>query len=128
MRTKKVNFYPGLKKNAYPFTADDIVCGVDEAGRGPLAGPVFAAAVILPENTRIRGLRDSKQLLREDRERLAKIVEQKAIAIAIEEIDAATIDRANDDGPDLIDTIIAERYKIRQEIGEGGMGTVYFAE
>jgi len=53
------------------------------------------AAVILPENTRIRGLRDSKQLLREDRERLAKIVKQKAVAIAIEEIDAATIDRIN---------------------------------
>jgi ribonuclease HII len=71
------------------------IAGVDEVGRGSLFGCVVAAAVILPENTRIRGLRDSKQLLREDRERLAKIVEQKAIAIAIEEIDAATIDRIN---------------------------------
>jgi ribonuclease HII len=71
------------------------IAGVDEVGRGSLFGAVVAAAVILPENTRIRGLRDSKQLLREDRERLAKIVEQKAIAIAIEEIDAATIDRIN---------------------------------
>ena len=72
-----------------------IIAGVDEVGRGSLFGCVVAAAVILPENTRIRGLRDSKQLLREDRERLAKIVEQKAVAIAIEEIDAATIDRIN---------------------------------
>lgn len=72
-----------------------VIAGVDEVGRGSLFGCVVAAAVILPENTRIRGLRDSKQLLREDRERLAKIVEQKAVAIAIEEVDAATIDRIN---------------------------------
>lgn len=72
-----------------------VIAGVDEVGRGSLFGSVVAAAVILPENTRIRGLRDSKQLLREDRERLARIVEQKAICIAIEEIDAATIDRIN---------------------------------
>lgn len=71
------------------------IAGVDEVGRGSLFGPVVAAAVILPPETRIRGLRDSKQLLREDRERLAKVVEQKAQAIAIEEIDAETIDRIN---------------------------------
>ena len=72
-----------------------MIAGVDEVGRGALFGPVVAAAVILPEGLRIRGLRDSKQLLREDRERLAKIVERKAVAIAIEEVDAATIDRVN---------------------------------
>ena len=48
-----------------------VVCGVDEAGRGPLAGPVFAAAVILPRRRRIRGLRDSKKLTPEERDRLA---------------------------------------------------------
>jgi ribonuclease HII len=72
-----------------------IVAGVDEVGRGALFGPVVAAAVILPEGCRIRGLRDSKQLLREDRERLAGIVERKALAIAIEEVDAETIDLIN---------------------------------
>ena len=72
-----------------------MIAGVDEVGRGALFGPVVAAAVILPEGLRIRGLRDSKQLLREDRERMAKIVERKAIAIAIEEVDSATIDRVN---------------------------------
>src|SRR6185437_12783097 len=71
------------------------IAGVDEVGRGSLFGPVVAAAVILPPDTRIRGLRDSKQLVREDRERLAGIVERKALAIAIEEIDAETIDRIN---------------------------------
>jgi ribonuclease HII len=72
-----------------------IIAGVDEVGRGALFGPVVAAAVILPPETRIRGLRDSKQLLAEDRGRLAAIVRKKAIAIAIEEVCAGTIDRVN---------------------------------
>jgi ribonuclease HII len=72
-----------------------MIAGVDEVGRGALFGPVVAAAVILPLDCRIRGLRDSKQLEREDRERLAKIVETRAICFAIEEVDAATIDRVN---------------------------------
>ena len=71
------------------------IAGVDEVGRGALFGPVVAAAVILPPDTRIRGLRDSKQLVREDRERLAGVVERKALAIAIEEIDSEIIDRVN---------------------------------
>lgn len=72
-----------------------LIAGVDEVGRGALFGPVVAAAVILPEGCRIRGLRDSKQLTREDRERMSSIVERKAICIAIEEVDSATIDRVN---------------------------------
>ena len=72
-----------------------IVAGVDEVGRGALFGPVVAAAVILPPDTRIRGLRDSKQLLPEDRERFEVIVRARAIAIAVEEVDAETIDRVN---------------------------------
>src|SRR5579883_2287766 len=72
-----------------------IIAGVDEVGRGALFGPVVAAAVILPLDTRIRGLRDSKQLLREERERLAGVVERKALAISIAEVDAETIDRVN---------------------------------
>lgn len=71
------------------------IAGVDEVGRGALFGPVVAAAVILPADTRVRGLRDSKQLLREDRERLADIVRSRAIAVAIEEVDSETIDRIN---------------------------------
>lgn len=71
------------------------IAGVDEVGRGALFGPVVAAAVILPLDCRIRGLRDSKQLLLADRERLAAIVERKALAIAIEEVSVEVIDRVN---------------------------------
>ena len=71
------------------------IAGVDEVGRGALFGPVVAAAVILPMETRIRGLRDSKQLLQEDRERLEGVVRARAIAFAVEEVDAETIDRVN---------------------------------
>jgi ribonuclease HII len=86
----------GLKyERAARAEGAQIIAGVDEVGRGALFGPVVAAAVILPEGCRIRGLRDSKQLEREDRERLAKIVERKAVGIAIEEVDAETIDRVN---------------------------------
>jgi ribonuclease HII len=72
-----------------------VIAGVDEVGRGALFGPVVAAAVILPEGCRIPGLRDSKQLIREERERLAGIIERRALAIAIEEVDSETIDRIN---------------------------------
>ncbi|MFT4113393.1 ribonuclease HII [Silvibacterium sp.] len=71
------------------------IAGVDEVGRGCLFGPVVAAAVILPPETKIRGLRDSKQLTQEDRERLADIVRRKALAVSIIEIDSETIDRVN---------------------------------
>lgn len=71
------------------------IAGVDEVGRGSLFGPVVAAAVILPEKTRIRGVRDSKQLLPEERERLEVIIRKKAIAVAIGFADAATVDAIN---------------------------------
>lgn len=71
------------------------VAGVDEVGRGALFGCVAAAAVILPPGCRIPGLRDSKQLLPAERERLARLVEKMSIALAIAEIDAETIDRVN---------------------------------
>lgn len=59
------------------------ICGVDEAGRGPLAGPVCAAAVILPEGTEIEGLNDSKKLTEKKREALFDIICQKALAFSI---------------------------------------------
>ena len=60
-----------------------LICGVDEAGRGPLAGPVCAAAVILPENAEIDGLDDSKKLSEKKREMLFDIICEKAIAYSI---------------------------------------------
>lgn len=76
------------------------LCGVDEAGRGPLAGPVFAAAVVLDPARRINRLDDSKALSREMREKLSERIKERAIAWAIahasvEEIDAINILRAS---------------------------------
>lgn len=59
------------------------ICGVDEAGRGPLAGPVCAAAVILPVDTVIEGLNDSKKLSEKKREALFEIIKEKAVAYSI---------------------------------------------
>ena len=59
------------------------VCGVDEAGRGPLAGPVCAAAVILPKNTVIEGLNDSKKLSEKKRESLFDVIKEKAVAWSV---------------------------------------------
>lgn len=74
---------------------DGLVAGVDEAGRGPLAGPVVAAAVILDRRRRIRGLRDSKKLAPECRESLAPLIESRTLAWSVAWADAAEIDRLN---------------------------------
>lgn len=60
-----------------------LICGVDEAGRGPLAGPVCAAAVILPQGLEIEGLNDSKKLSEKKREKLFDIITEKAVAYSI---------------------------------------------
>lgn len=60
-----------------------LVCGVDEAGRGPLAGPVYAAAVILPRNLVIEGLNDSKKLTEKKREALFDVITEKAVSYGI---------------------------------------------
>jgi ribonuclease HII len=95
MRKKKFDFYPGLKPKDRPFTLDDIVCGVDEAGRGPLAGPVYAAAVILDPARPIEGLRDSKKLTEARRDELAPIIREHALAWAIAECSHHEIDTLN---------------------------------
>lgn len=71
------------------------VAGVDEAGRGPLAGPVVAAAVILNPERPIRGLADSKQLEPGERERLAPLIRQRALCYAVAWADAEEIDSIN---------------------------------
>ncbi len=71
------------------------VCGTDEAGRGPLAGPVVAAAVILPDSCVIEGLDDSKKLTEKKREKLYDIIREQALAYAIVEISPEEIDSLN---------------------------------
>lgn len=71
------------------------VCGVDEAGRGPLAGPVFAAAVILPENCEIEGLNDSKKLSEKKREALFDVIKEKAVSWSVASVDEKIIDEIN---------------------------------
>ena len=71
------------------------ICGVDEAGRGPLCGPVVAAAVILPLGLEIEGLNDSKKLSEKKREALFDVICEKALAYAIAEATPAEIDEIN---------------------------------
>jgi len=71
------------------------IAGIDEAGRGPLAGPVVAAAVILPTDFDLPGLTDSKKLSPRQRERLFPLIRQQAVAIGLGLADAVEIDRRN---------------------------------
>ena len=77
------------------LNADLIEAGCDEAGRGPLAGPVFAAAVILPKDFHHPLLNDSKKMTEKARETLRPIIEQEAVAWAVEEVSAEEIDTIN---------------------------------
>ena len=70
----------------------DTICGVDEAGAGPLAGPVYAAAVILPRELDISGLNDSKKLTEKKREVLFDIITARAVSYSIQRVEAAEID------------------------------------
>jgi ribonuclease HII len=71
------------------------ICGIDEAGRGPLAGDVFAAAVILPKDCIIEGLNDSKKLSEKKREALFDVIKEKAISYSVGRASAKEIDEIN---------------------------------
>ena len=71
------------------------ICGVDEAGRGPLAGPVYAAAVILPQDLQIPGLTDSKKLSDKKRRELFPVIQEKALAWSIGVASEQEIDEIN---------------------------------
>ena len=73
----------------------ELVCGVDEAGRGPLAGPVCAAAVILPRDLEIEGLNDSKKLSDKRRRALYEVITEQALAYGIAMVDEKVIDEIN---------------------------------
>jgi ribonuclease HII len=72
-----------------------LIAGIDEAGRGPLAGPVVSAAVVLPETFSLPGLTDSKQLSEKERERLFPLIRAEALAVGIGWASAAEIDQLN---------------------------------
>lgn len=98
--TRKMHFLQSLKcTSKYERKAREqnaaCIAGVDEVGRGALFGPVVAAAVVLPQDFRLRGLRDSKQLDLEQRLRMDRVIREKALAWAVAEVDAETIDRVN---------------------------------
>ena len=88
----------------------NVVCGVDEAGRGPLCGPVCAAAVILPMDCEIEGINDSKKLSEKKRDMLFDIIKEKALAYSVVMVDAQTIDEIN---------ILQATFKAMREAVEG---------
>jgi len=73
----------------------EMIAGIDEAGRGPLAGPVVAAAVILPEDFKLIGLNDSKQISETKRNEFFEYIKENAISYSVSVIDNQTIDRVN---------------------------------
>lgn len=82
-------------ENEYREKGFNVICGVDEAGRGPLAGPVYVAAVILPSDCVIEGLNDSKKLTEKKREALFDEIKEKALAYGIASADEKEIDEIN---------------------------------
>ena len=82
-------------ENSYCEKGIELICGVDEAGRGPLAGPVCAAAVILPAGLQIPGLNDSKKLTDKKRRELFPIIKENAIAYCIAFASHTEIDEIN---------------------------------
>src|SRR6266850_7483688 len=98
--TRKMKLLASLKcdsrhERALRLKGAETIAGIDEVGCGALFGPVVAAAVILPKGFALAGLRDSKQLDAETRERMAAHIHRRAIAVEIEAVDAETIDRIN---------------------------------
>ena len=71
------------------------ICGIDEAGRGPLAGPVVVAAVIMPKDSMIEGVNDSKKVSEKKREKLYELIIEEAISYSVGIVDQNEIDRIN---------------------------------
>ncbi len=84
-----------LQQYERDYEKEGLICGIDEAGRGPLAGPVVAGAVILPKNCEILYLNDSKQLSAEKREQLYDIILEHAVAVGIGIVSPQRIDEIN---------------------------------
>lgn len=90
-RLENMSFF----ENLYYNEGIKYIAGIDEVGRGPLAGPVVAAAVILPKDIKIEGINDSKKITDKKRRELNKIIKEKAVAYAIGEVSNDLIDEIN---------------------------------
>ena len=97
MKEKEIERLNVLKEieNEWHQKGKKLVCGIDEAGRGPLAGPVVVAAVIMPEDSFIEGVNDSKKISEKKREKLYEEITQSAIAWGVGIIDQNEIDDIN---------------------------------
>ena len=84
-----------LQQYERDYEKEGLICGIDEVGRGPLAGPVVAGAVILPKNCEILYLNDSKQLSAEKREQLYDVILEHAVAVGIGIVSPQRIDEIN---------------------------------
>jgi ribonuclease HII len=82
-------------RSRFPLPGDPVAAGIDEAGRGPLAGPLVVAAVVLDPARRINGIADSKQLTEAEREKLYVRITERAIAFSVIVIEVDEIDRIN---------------------------------
>ena len=90
----RLNKLKEIEKNIYN-TGVEYICGIDEAGRGPLAGPVVVASCIMPQNSMIEGVNDSKKISEKKRERVFEEVIKEALSYGVGIIDESTIDDIN---------------------------------
>ena len=97
MKEKEIERLNLLKQEELSLYGDKIqyICGIDEAGRGPLAGPVVVGAVIMPKDSFIEGVNDSKKVSERKREKLYDLITEEAIAYSVGIIDHNTIDEIN---------------------------------
>ena len=97
MKEKEIERLTNLKKEENKLYEKNIklICGIDEGGRGPLAGPVVVGAVILPENSFIEGVNDSKKVSEKKREKLYEEIVKESIDYSVGIVDQKTIDEIN---------------------------------
>ncbi len=97
MKEKEIERLNALKEEENKLYANNInyICGIDEAGRGPLAGPVVVGAVIMPKDSFIEGVNDSKKISEKKREKLYEIITEEAISYSVGIVDQNTIDEIN---------------------------------
>ena len=97
MKEKEIERLNNLKEEERKIYANKVeyICGIDEAGRGPLAGPVVVGAVIMPKDSFIEGINDSKKISENKREKLYDIITEEAISYSVGIISQNTIDEIN---------------------------------